>query len=396
MSDDYQGPLSRFTILDLTRVRSGPTAVRHLADWGANVIKIEAPAAVDKSKGMGGSRTGPDYQNIHRNKRSLSLNLKEAEGLEIFKKLVADADVVVENYRPDVKVRLGVSYESLKSVNPGIIVASISGFGQDGPYAKRPGFDQIAQGMGGLMSITGLPGQGPVRVGIPIADLTAGNYTTIAILIALLEREASGEGQWVHTSRLEAMIAMLDFQGARWLVAGEVAPQAGNNHPTSIPTGVFKTRDGHMNIAAAGDIMWDRLCDVLDAPDIRDHPDYATGAARSDNRNAVNTEIEKYTVQKTSAEWIEEMTEAGVPCGPIYSIDEMFADPQVEHVNMKHPVHHADLGEMKLLGQAINLSRYQPRTGMPTPNSGEHTEEVLEGIGFNAAAIEDLRQRGII
>ena len=396
MSDDYQGPLSRFTILDLTRVRSGPTAVRHLADWGANVIKVEAPAAVDKSKGMGGSRTGPDYQNIHRNKRSLSLNLKEAEGLEIFKKLVADADVVVENYRPDVKVRLGVSYESLKSVNPGIIVASISGFGQDGPYAKRPGFDQIAQGMGGLMSITGLPGQGPVRVGIPIADLTAGNYTTIAILIALLEREASGEGQWVHTSLLEAMIAMLDFQGARWLVAGEVAPQAGNNHPTSIPTGVFKTRDGHMNIAAAGDIMWDRLCDVLDAPDIHDHPDYATGAARSDNRNAVNTEIEKYTVQKTSAEWIEEMTEAGVPCGPIYSIDEMFADPQVEHVNMKHPVHHADLGEMKLLGQAINLSRYQPRTGMPTPNSGEHTEEVLEGIGFDAAAIEDLRQRGII
>lgn len=396
MSDDYQGPLSRFTILDLTRVRSGPTAVRHLADWGANVIKVEAPAAVDKSKGMGGSRTGPDYQNIHRNKRSLSLNLKEAEGLEIFKKLVADADVVVENYRPDVKVRLGVSYESLKSVNPGIIVASISGFGQDGPYAKRPGFDQIAQGMGGLMSITGLPGQGPVRVGIPIADLSAGNYTTIAILIALLEREASGEGQWVHTSLLEAMIAMLDFQGARWLVAGEVAPQAGNNHPTSIPTGVFKTRDGHMNIAAAGDIMWDRLCDVLDAPDIRDHPDYATGAARSDNRNAVNTEIEKYTVQKTSAEWIEEMTEAGVPCGPIYSIDEMFADPQVEHVNMEHPVHHADLGEMKLLGQAINLSRYQPRTGMPTPNSGEHTEEVLEGIGFDAAAIEDLRQRGII
>ena len=396
MSDDYQGPLSRFTILDLTRVRSGPTAVRHLADWGANVIKVEAPAAVDKSKGMGGSRTGPDYQNIHRNKRSLSLNLKEAEGLEIFKKLVADADVVVENYRPDVKARLGVSYESLKFVNPGIIVASISGFGQDGPYAKRPGFDQIAQGMGGLMSITGLPGQGPVRVGIPIADLTAGNYTTIAILIALLEREASGEGQWVHTSLLEAMIAMLDFQGARWLVAGEVAPQAGNNHPTSIPTGVFKTRDGHMNIAAAGDIMWDRLCDVLDAPDIHDHPDYATGAARSDNRNAVNTEIEKYTVQKTSAEWIEEMTEAGVPCGPIYSIDEMFADPQVEHVNMKHPVHHADLGEMKLLGQAINLSRYQPRTGMPTPNSGEHTEEVLEGIGFDAAAIEDLRQRGII
>ena len=396
MSDDYKGPLSRFTVLDLTRVRSGPTAVRHLADWGANVIKVEAPAAVDKSKGMGGSRTGPDYQNIHRNKRSLTLNLKEAEGLEVFKKLVAEADVVVENYRPDVKERLGVDYESLKAVNPKIVLASISGFGQDGPYAKRPGFDQIAQGMGGLMSVTGLPGGGPVRVGIPIADLTAGNYTSIAILIALLEREASGEGQWVHTSLLESMIAMLDFQAARWLVAGEVPPQAGNNHPTSIPTGVFKTKDGHMNIAAAGDIMWDRLCEVLDAPDMHDHPDYATGAARSANRNAVNAEIEKYTVQKTSAEWIEEMTAAGVPCGPIYAINEVFADPQVQHVGIVHPVHHSTLGDLNLVGQAINLSRYEPRTGMATPDSGEHTDEVLSGIGFDAAEIQGLRDRGIV
>ena len=393
---DYHGPLSRFTVLDLTRVRSGPTAVRHLADWGANVIKVEAPAAVDKSKGMGGARTGSDYQNIHRNKISLSLNLKEVEGIEIFKKLLVGADVVVENYRPDVKARLGVDYESLKAVNPRIILASISGFGQDGPYAKRPGFDQIAQGMGGLMSITGLPGQGPVRVGIPIADLSAGNYTTIAILIALLEREVSGEGQWVHTSLLEAMIAMLDFQAARWLVAGEEPPQAGNNHPTSIPTGVFKTKDGHINIAAAGDIMWDRLCEVLNAPDMHDNPDYATGQTRSENRNAVNAEIEKYTTQKTSAQWIDVMTEAGVPCGPIYSINEMFADPQVAHVDMKHPVHHAELGSMNLLGQAINFSRYQPRTGLPTPSTGEHTDEVLKGIGFDVSAIKNLRERGIV
>ena len=393
---DYHGPLSRFTVLDLTRVRSGPTAVRHLADWGANVIKVEAPAAVDKSKGMGGARTGSDYQNIHRNKISLSLNLKEVEGIEIFKKLLVGADVVVENYRPDVKARLGVDYESLKAVNPRIILASISGFGQDGPYASRPGFDQIAQGMGGLMSITGLPGQGPVRVGIPIADLSAGNYTTIAILIALLEREVSGEGQWVHTSLLEAMIAMLDFQAARWLVAGEEPPQAGNNHPTSIPTGVFKTKDGHINIAAAGDIMWDRLCEVLNAPDMHDNPDYATGQTRSENRNAVNAEIEKYTTQKTSAQWIDVMTEAGVPCGPIYSINEMFADPQVAHVDMKHPVHHAELGSMNLLGQAINFSRYQPRTGLPTPSTGEHTDEVLKGIGFDASAIKNLRERGIV
>ena len=393
---DYHGPLSRFTVLDLTRVRSGPTAVRHLADWGANVIKVEAPAAVDKSKGMGGARSGPDYQNIHRNKISLSLNLKEVEGVDIFKKLLVGADVVVENYRPDVKARLGIDYETLKAVNPRIILASISGFGQNGPYAKRPGFDQIAQGMGGLMSITGLPGQGPVRVGIPIADLSAGNYTTIAILIALLEREVSGEGQWVHTSLLEAMIAMLDFQAARWLVAGEEPPQAGNNHPTSIPTGVFRTKDGHMNIAAAGDIMWDRLCDVLNAPDMRDNPDYATGQTRSENRNAVNAEIEKYTKQRTSAQWIDVMTEAGVPCGPIYSIKEMFADPQVAQLDMRHPVHHAELGRMNLLGQAINFSRYQPRTGLPTPSTGEHTDEVLREIGFDVSAIKSLRERGIV
>ncbi|MBT6093784.1 MAG: CoA transferase [Rhodospirillaceae bacterium] len=393
---DYQGPLSRFTVLDLTRVRSGPTAVRHLADWGANVIKVEAPAAVDKSKGMGGSRNGPDYQNIHRNKRSLSLNLKEAEGLEIFKKLVADADVVVENYRPDVKARLGVDYESLKAANPKIILASISGFGQDGPYARRPGFDQIAQGMGGLMSITGQPGQGPMRVGIPIADLSSGNYATIAILIALLEREASGEGQWVHTSLLEAMIAMLDFQAARSLVAGDVPQQAGNDHPTSIPTGVFKTKDGHMNIAAAGDVMWDRLCEVLDAPDMHDHPDFCNGAQRSINRNGVNAAIETYTIDKTSGEWIEIMTEAGVPCGPIYDIGEMFADPQVEHIGIKHPVEHPELGAMNLVGQAINMNRYQPRTGMPTPDTGQHTDEVLSAIGFDAAAINDLKSRGIV
>jgi len=393
---DYQGPMSRFKIIDLTRVRSGPTSVRHLADWGADVIKVEAPAAVDKAAGMGGSRTGPDYQNIHRNKRSLALNLKEPEGKEILMKLVAGADVVVENYRPDVKFRLGIDYESLKAVNPRIILASISGFGQDGPYAKRPGFDQIAQGMGGLMSITGLPGNGPVRVGIPVADLSSGNYTTIAILIALLEREVSGEGQWVHTSLLESMISMLDFQAARWTVAEDVPGQAGNDHPTSIPTGVFKTSDGHINIAASGDVMWVRLCEIFDAPEMRDNPDFADGGLRSKNRAAVNTAIEGYTVAKTSAEWIEVLEATGVPCGPIYSIDQMFADPQVQHVNMRHPVSHAKLGDMDLVGQAINMSRYQPRTGMPTPDSGQHTDDVLADLGIESDEIAALREKGII
>ncbi len=390
------GPLARFTVLDLTRVRSGPTAVRHLADWGADVIKIEAPVAIDKSAGMGGARNGPDYQNIHRNKRSVTLNLKEADGLATFLRLVERADVVVENYRPDVKDRLGIDYESLKRVNKRIVLASISGFGQDGPYRNRPGFDQIAQGMGGLMSVTGLPGDGPVRVGIPIADLSAGNYAAMGILIALLDREVSGEGQWVHTSLIEAQIAMLDFQAARWLVAGEVAPQAGNNHPTSIPTGVFKTADGHINIAASGDIMWERLCEALDAKELLDHPDCIDGATRSTNRDFVNAEIEKRTLARSSADWVEMLSGIGVPCGPIYSIDQVFADPQVEHVNMKHPVDHPELGPMNLVGQSINLSSHTPRTGVPTPDSGQHTDEVLAEFGFDADEIAGLKDRGIV
>ena len=393
---DYQGPMSRFTIIDLTRVRSGPTSVRHLADWGGNVIKVEAPSSVDKAKGMGGSRTGPDYQNIHRNKRSLTLNLKEDAGREILFKLVAKADVVVENYRPDVKDRLGIGYEALKAVNPRVILASISGFGQDGPYAKRPGFDQIAQGMGGLMSITGLPGQGPVRVGIPVADLSSGNYTTIAILIALLERETSGEGQWVHTSLLESMISMLDFQASRWTMSEEVAPQAGNDHPTSIPTGVFATKDGHINIAASGDIMWERLCEIFEDSEMAENPDFADGGTRSENRVAVNAAIAGHTAKRTSAEWIEVLSGAGIPCGPIYSIDEVFADEQVQHLNLRHPVHHETLGDLDLLATPLNFSRYQPRTGMPTPDRGQHTDEVLADLGFGDDEIAGLREKNVI
>src|SRR5687767_10543055 len=319
MSDTPAMPLSRFKVLDLTRVRAGPTAVRQLADWGADVIKIEAPPT--PGEGLGGPRNGPDFQNLHRNKRSLTLDLKSPEGIEIFHKLVRGSDVLVENYRPDVKTRLGIDYAALKPLNPRLVYASISGFGQSGPYRDRPGFDQIAQGMGGLMSITGLPGQGPVRVGIPVADLSAGIFCAMGILVALLEREVSGEGQYVESSLLAAQIAMLDFQAARWLIAGEVAPQAGNDHPTTIPTGVFKTRDGHINIASAGDAIFVRLCRALEAPDLAEHPDYRTGRSRSQNRKALNAAIEAITVERDSAEWIERLNQAGVPAGPIYAMD---------------------------------------------------------------------------
>jgi len=389
---EYQGPLSHFTVLDLCRVRSGPTAVRQLADWGANVIKIEAPEGIDQAKGMGGARSGSDFQNVHRNKRGMTLNLKLPEGIKALNRMVERADVVVENFRPDVKDRLGINYQNLKEVNPRIILGSISGFGQDGPYRKRPGFDQIAQGMGGLMSITGISGQGPVRAGIPIADLTAGMYCAIGILIALLEREQSGEGQWVQTSLLQAQISMLDFQAARWLVKGEVAPQAGNNHPTSIPTGVFKTKDGYINIAASGDAMWERLCEVLKAPNIKHNLDFMTAELRSQNRDAVNKEIEAVTVTKSSQEWIDILAGVSVPCGPIYSIDQVFQDPQVRHLDMEHPVKHDKLGSMNLVGQPIKMNRFESRKNVPTPDRGQHTDEILNEMGFSKSEIDALRR----
>jgi formyl-CoA transferase len=393
---EYNGPLSRFTVLDLTRVRSGPTAVRQFADWGANVIKIEAPEAVDTGKGMGGARNGPDFQSIHRNKRSVTLNLKETEARDIFMKMVETADVVIENFRPDVKNRLGISYEDLKKVNKKIVLLSISGFGQDGPYERRPGFDQIAQGMGGLMSITGLPDQGPVRVGIPIADLTAGMYGAMGVMIALLERETSGEGQWVQTSLLQAMVSMLDFQAARYLVEGEVAGQAGNNHPTSIPTGVFKTADGHINIAAAGDQMWDRICKVLEDKDLADNADFSSGELRSKNRDAVNAALEKHTVKYNSEELIAMFNDSGVPCGPINTIDKVFDDPQVKHLNLRHPVESKTLGKMDILAQAVNFSRFEPKTGMATPERGEHTDDVLKEYGFSDEDIAAFRKKVVI
>jgi len=387
------GPLARFKVIDLTRVRAGPTCVRQLADWGADVIKIESP---EGDAGLGGERHGPDFQNLHRNKRSLTLNLKAPEGLAILKKLVAESDVVVENYRPDVKFRLGVDYESLKAINPRIVYASISGFGQDGPYIDRPGFDQIAQGMGGLMSITGLPGQGPVRVGIPVADLTAGIFAAMGVLVALLERETSGLGQWVTSSLLGAQIAMLDFQAARWTIGKEVPEQAGNNHPTSIPTGVFQTADGYINIAAAGNEIYRRLCEALERPELATDPRYATGKARSDNRDALNAEIEAITRNRTSADWIEALNKAGVPSGPIYKMNEVFDDPQVKHLGITRKVAHPVLGDVEVIGQAIELSRTPWSVRSATPEAGEHTDAVLTELGYSAADIAGLRAKKVV
>jgi crotonobetainyl-CoA:carnitine CoA-transferase CaiB-like acyl-CoA transferase len=380
--------LERFTVLDLTRVRSGPTCVRQLADWGANVIKIELPPEPNAGDALGGPREGSDFQNLHRNKRSMTLNLKSPAAVAAFKRMVKKADVVVENFRPDVKKRLGIDYKQLAKINPKLIYASISGFGQTGPYADRPGFDQIAQGMGGLMSITGLPGQGPVRVGIPIADLSAGLFCALGILVALLERETSKKGQHVATSLLQAQIFMLDFQGSRWLIGGEVPKQAGNNHPTSIPTGVFKTSDGHINIASTGSKIWARFCNAAGATELAERPEYQTAAERSKHRDALNADMERYTVKRSSAEWIELLNKAGVPCGPIYSIDQVYADPQVQYLGMAQPVAKTKL---RMAGQPMSLSRTPSKLVARPPELGEHTDEVLAEFGFSAKEIAALR-----
>jgi formyl-CoA transferase len=387
--------LARFTVLDLTRVRAGPTAVRQLADWGANVIKVEMPA-VDADSGPGGPRAGSDFQNLHRNKRSITLNLKAAEGRAVLLRLVERADVVVENYRPDVKQRLKIAYDDLKAVNPRIVLASISGFGQDGPYSRRPGFDQIAQGMGGLMSITGLPGQGPVRVGIPVADLCAGLLAAQAVLIALLEREVSGQGQWVQTSLLQAQVFMLDFQAVRWLVDREVPGQAGNNHPTSIPTGVFRTADGHINVAVAGQTIWLRFLEAIGHPELNDDPAYATGAARSQNRDALNARLQAILERRSSADWIESLNAAGVPCGPINTVDRVFADPQVRHLGLAQPVRSHERGEIELVGQPILMSRTPSRIRTPPPLMGEHGDEILAELGYDEDQIGALRAAGAL
>jgi crotonobetainyl-CoA:carnitine CoA-transferase CaiB-like acyl-CoA transferase len=388
--------LARFTVLDLTRVRSGPTCVRQLADWGANVIKIEMPPDEKGGDAPGGPREGFDFQNLHRNKRSMTLNLKEKAGRAAFLRMAKKADVVVENFRPDVKRRLKIDYNDLKKVNPRIVYGSISGFGQDGPYANRPGFDQIAQGMGGLMSITGLPGQGPVRVGIPVADLTAGLFCSIGILVALLEREKSKKGQHIDTSLLQAQIFMLDFQAARWLIAHEVPKQAGNDHPTSIPTGVFKTTDGHINIATTGGAIWERFCRALGADAMLKKPEYQSAKSRSENRKALNAEIGAYTQNKSSAEWIEIFNKAGVPCGPIYSIDQVFADPQVKHLGIAQSVKKKDKSTLNVVGQPVSLSRTRSKIAAPPPALGEHTNEVLKEFGFSAKDIAALRKANAI
>ena len=386
--------LSRFRVVDLTQVRAGPTAARQLADWGADVIQVQMPEHMRGDDTLGGQE-GSDYQYTHRNKRSITLNLKEPEGIAVLKTLVETADVLLENFRPDVKTRLGIDYETLSKINPRLVYASISGFGQTGPYATRPGFDQIAQGMGGLMSVTGLPGQGPLRVGIPIADLCGGIFAAYGVTVALLEREHSGKGQWLHTSLLEAMIYMMDFQTSRWTIDGEIPGQAGNFHPTSIPTGVYKTSDGHINIAVFGGKIWERFAEAMGAPEWITDERSKTKTNRSVHREWLNAEIEKRLMRNTSDYWIATLNEAGVACGRINNLKEVFEEPQVEHLGILKKITSKHLGEQTLMGQPVTLTRTPSTVARAAPKRGEHSEEILSEIGYDRDAISRMKAAGV-
>ncbi len=389
-----QAPLSGYTVLDLTIARAGPVAVRLLADWGADVVRIDPP---DRKPTLG-PRRGSDEQNLHRNKRSLSVNLKSAEGAQVLRKLVERSDVVVENFRSSVKERLGLTYEALRAVNPRIILASISGFGQTGPYSTRPGVDQIVQGLSGLSSVTGEPGRGPYRTGIAISDTTAGMFLGQGILLALLHRERTGEGQWVHTSLLEAMLNKLDFQGARYTVDGQVPSQEGNSHPTIVPMGTFDAKDGKVNICGPGALMWGKLCDVLEAQHLASDPRYQDQPARLAHRRELEAQINELTCKHTVADLVERLNKVGVPCGPVYDIGQAFEDAQAKHLRMTRPAHHSALGELPLLRSPINLSAYpHPESfDRAAPDAGEHTDAVLGELGYSDDQVAAMRRDGAV
>jgi crotonobetainyl-CoA:carnitine CoA-transferase CaiB-like acyl-CoA transferase len=380
------GPLEGLKVVDLTIARAGPTCVRALADMGADVIQLWHPHH--------GDLRGSDSHNLHRGKRSILVDLKRERGREVLLRLVRNADVLVENFRSGVKRRLRIDWPTLREVNPRLVYASISGFGQDGPYADRPGVDQIAQGLGGLMSVTGPPGSGPWRAGIAISDTAAGALLAQGVLAALWARERSGCGQWVHTSLLEAMIGFMDFQATRWLIDHEVPGQAGNDHPTVFPMGTYRTADGWINLAPA--LSWDRFAQALAAPELARDPRFASAEARSANRDALRERLETRLASEPSAAWVERMNAAGIPCGPVLAMDGVFADPQVRHLQMAQRVEHPLDGPLELVRHPVGFSETPAGIRGAAPVPGAHTASVLAELGYAAAEIDGLVADGAV
>jgi crotonobetainyl-CoA:carnitine CoA-transferase CaiB-like acyl-CoA transferase len=389
-------PLSRFKVIDLTLARAGPSCVRTLADWGADVIRVEPPPSDTEASELVGKRDGSDFQNLHRNKRAITLNLKTDEGRAVLMRLVEQADVVVENMRPGVTKRLGVDFESVKARNPRIVYGSISGFGQYGPYTARPSIDQIAQGMSGIMSVTGIPGQGPVRVGVAVTDIMAGAFLAQGILIALLDREVSGQGRWVQTSLIESGLTLLDFQATRWTMDKKVPPQEGNYHPTNVPMGLYPTADGFLNLAATSNKNFRIFCKLIDREKAASDPRFASAGLRARNKEALNELIATALRAKTSREWFEMMVEAGLPCGPVYNIRDAFADPQVEALRIERPVTHPRLGEINLVAQPCEITGFDRAIRTATPDLGEHNDEILQSLGYDAEAIAEMKAKRVI
>lgn len=386
-------PLADVTVLDLTIARAGPTAVRQLADWGADVIRVESPvASFESDEGT----TSPDYLNIHRNKRSIVIDLTTADGKALLHRMARSADVLVENMRPAVKAKLGFDWETLAALNPRLVLGSISGFGQTGPYAQRGGVDQIAQGMSGMMAVTGLPGHGPTRAGAAISDITAGLQLAVGILVALHERARTGQGRWVHTSLIESMFGMLDFQAARWTVAGDDPPQAGNDHPTLIPMGTYPTSDGLVNIAAPAGRLWRAFCEEIGLGELPVDPRFATADDRAQNRIKLNELLTQQLRTATTAAWVERLNAVGVPCGPVNTIAQAFDDPQVRHLAMTAAVTHPVAGEIDILRNATQLDGVPNNIVRHSPLKGEHTAEILIQFGIGADEQIRLKAAGVI
>jgi crotonobetainyl-CoA:carnitine CoA-transferase CaiB-like acyl-CoA transferase len=385
--------LDGIKIVDLTVARAGPAAVRLLAEWGASVIRVEAPG---EGLGIAADHHSSDYINLHGNKRLITADLKDARGAAIVRRLIDDADVLIENFRPTVTKRLGLDYETLAARLPRLVYGSISGFGQDGPLGHRGAVDQIIQGMSGLMSLTGEPGTPPMRVGIAIADMAAGQLLATGILLALLERNRSGRGQWVQVSLLEALLSMLDFQAARWTVDAEEPVQAGNQHPTITPMGTFRTADGFLNVAAPNDRLWHRLRDALGRPATLDDPMFASVSARHANRDRLRELLEAEFGRYPRAELVKRLNAADVPCGPVNSVAEAFAEDQVRHLGVVTTVDHPARGPAGVLRSPIRMSRTGASPKSPAPLASADTDEVLGELGYGADEIAQLHAEHVV